>query len=101
MDKEYECLSGGEKQKVDLIIQFAIKKLLTEYYSINTNLIVLDEIFDNLDIVGCNKVIDLITAELGDVSSVFIVSHRQDLQIPYDRLITIVKNPDGISSIST
>lgn len=98
--KEYESLSGGEKQKVDLIIQFAIKSLLCDYYGVTTNLIVLDEIFDNLDMVGCNRIIDLIVNELKDVSSVFIVSHHPSLQIPYDRTITVTKNSSGISSVS-
>ena len=97
--KPYENLSGGEKQKVDLILQFAIKDMLNLYLDVHCNILVLDEIFDNLDVVGCNKVLNLIS-ELGDIDSVYIISHHADeLKIPYDMKIRVVKDSSGISSI--
>lgn len=96
--KEYESLSGGEKQKIDLIIQFSIRDMLCTYLNFNCNLLVLDELTDNLDPVGCKKVIDFISTELTDIDSVFIISHRADLEIPYDRTLNVTKNEQGISS---
>jgi len=97
--KPYENLSGGEKQKVDLILQFAIKDMLNLYLDIHCNILVLDEIFDNLDMVGCNNVLNLIS-ELGDIDSVYIISHHADeLKIPYDMKIKVVKDSSGISSV--
>ena len=97
--KEIESLSGGERQKVDLIIQFSIRDYLCRYTNFSANILVLDEIFDNLDAIGCDKVIEVITNELKDVSSVYIVTHRGDLSIPRDAVITVVKESDGISYI--
>ena len=97
--KEIESLSGGERQKVDLIIQFSIRDYLCRYTNFSANVLVLDEIFDNLDSIGCDRVIDLITNELKDVSSIYIVTHRGDLSIPRDAVITVVKESDGISYI--
>ena len=98
--KEYEALSGGEKQKIDIIVQFAIRDMLQVYSNFSSNLIVLDEIFDNLDSVGCDKVINLISTKLNDLSSIFIVTHHSaELNIPYDTELVVVKNNDGISSI--
>lgn len=98
-DKPYENLSGGEKQKLDLIIQFALKDMLSSYLNIYCNILVLDEIFDNLDAIGCEKVLNLI-ASLDDVSSVYIISHHADeLQIPYDSKIVIEKDSSGISRL--
>ena len=97
--KPYENLSGGEKQKVDLILQFAIKDMLNLYLDIHCNILVLDEIFDNLDMVGCNNVLNLIS-ELGDIDSIYIISHHADeLKIPYDMKIKVVKDSSGISSV--
>lgn len=97
--KPYENLSGGEKQKVDLILQFALKDMLNTYLNIHCNILVLDEIFDNLDVVGCQKVLNLISA-LKDVNSLYVISHHADeLQIPYDSEIKIQKNELGISSM--
>lgn len=97
--KEYESLSGGEKQKIDLIIQFAIRDMLCTYLNFNCNLLVLDELTDNLDSIGCKRIIDFISAELTDIDSVFIISHRSDLELPYDRTLMVTKNQEGISSV--
>ena len=99
-DKEYENLSGGEKQKVDLIVQFSIRDMLTKYLNFSSNILVLDEVFDNLDSIGCQKVINLISTKLSDIESIFIITHHnQELDIPADREIVVVKNQNGISEI--
>ena len=98
--KEYEALSGGERQKVDLIIQFAIRDMLCKHTSFSSNIIVMDEIFDNLDDMGCQKVIDLITNKLYDISSIFIITHHgNELNIPYDDIIRIEKDNNGVTRI--
>ena len=47
LQKSFENLSGGEKQKVDLIIQFAIRDMMSKYLDFSCNIFILDEIFDN------------------------------------------------------
>ena len=99
LNKSYEALSGGEKQKVDLIVQFSIRDMLSQFLGFTSNILVLDEVFDNLDSYGCQKVIDLITNRFNDVESIFIISHHTELSIPYDKEIVVIKNEKGISSI--
>jgi DNA repair exonuclease SbcCD ATPase subunit len=98
MGKEYENLSGGEKQKIDLIIQFSIRDMLCNHIGFTSNILILDEVFDGLDMIGCHRVIDLIT-NLSDIKNVFIVTHRKDLSIPCDKELLVVKSSDGISEI--
>ena len=98
LDKPYENLSGGEKQKIDLIIQFSIRDMLCNHLGFTSNILVLDEVFDGLDMIGCQKVLDVISA-MTDVKNVFIVTHRKDLSIPTDKELTIVKSNKGISEI--
>ena len=98
MNKAYENLSGGEKQKIDLIIQFSIRDMLLSQLNFTCNLLVLDEVFDGLDTIGCNRVIDMIS-NLSDVKNVFIVTHRKDLSIPCDKEVIVVKSSEGISEI--
>lgn len=99
-NKLFDNLSGGEKQKCDLILQFAIRDLLQTYLNYSANILVLDEIFDGLDKVSTNKTIELITNKLKDVESIFIISHHADeLSLPIDSAITVVKNTVGISEI--
>lgn len=98
-DKQYEALSGGEKQKVDLMVQFALRDMLCKFLNFSSNILVLDEIFDNLDSIGCQKVLDLISTKLIDVSSIYIVTHHSDISIPSDSELIVVKDDDGISRI--
>ena len=99
-DKQYENLSGGERQKVDLIIQFSIRDMLSQFLNFSSNILVADEIFDNCDSVGCQKIINMISNKLTDVESIFIVTHHEnELMIPYDSKLTVVKNNYGISEI--
>ena len=98
--KPIENLSGGERQKIDLIIQFALRDMMSQCLNFNCNIIVLDEILDNLDVVGSNEIINFISRKLNDVESIFIISHNiNELEIPCDSQLTVVKNADGITSI--
>jgi DNA repair exonuclease SbcCD ATPase subunit len=98
--KDFDNLSGGEKQRVDLIIQFAIRDMMCKYLNFSSNILVLDEITDALDPVSCDKVLSFIVSSLSDIESVFIISHHADeLAIPYDSGITVIKNEQGISEV--
>ena len=98
--KMLDNLSGGERTRVDLIIQLSIRELMCTYFGYNSNIIVLDEITDFLDSKSCERVMSLVTTQLQNIESVFIISHHQEsLDIPIDTEIRIVKSVDGISSI--
>lgn len=99
-NKMFDNLSGGEKQRVDIMLQFAVRDLMNRYFNVDSNIIVLDEITDYLDNQSCQAVIKLITDKLNDIESVFIISHHMDeLGIPVDSQIHIVKDEAGVSSI--
>ena len=99
-NKVFDGLSGGEKQRVDLLLQLAIRDLLTKYLGLNANILVLDEITDFLDKKSCSAVMKLLEKELHTIESVFIVSHHtEELELPIDSEIKIIKNEDGISEI--
>ena len=97
--KEYENLSGGERQKIDLIIQFSIRDMLCKYMKFNSNILVVDELFDNLDSIGCEKIIQFISRKLSDVDSIYIITHHSDISIPFDTRIVVYKGDDNISRI--
>ena len=98
--KAFDGLSGGEKQRVDLIIQLAIRDLLNSYLNLSANILVLDEITDFLDKKSCKAVMQLLEKELNTVESVFIISHHgESLEIPVDSEIRVIKNENGISEL--
>ena len=99
-NKMFDNLSGGEKQRVDLILQFAIRDMLNAYLNSGSNILVLDEITDFLDKQSCAAIMKLIEYELTTIESVFVVSHHAaELELPIDSEIKIVKNEYGISEI--
>ena len=99
-NKLLDNLSGGERQRVDLIVQFALRDLLSTQSNYSSNILVLDEIFDNLDKVATENILNLITTKLCDIESVFIISHHADeLELSYDSELKVIKNSDGISEV--
>ena len=74
--------------------------MLINYLGLNSNILVLDEVTDFLDKKSCQAVMNLLENELQTVESVFIVSHHaEELEIPIDSEIKIIKNEFGISSV--
>ncbi len=73
--------------------------MLCSYLNFSSNILVLDEITDSLDIVGAQKIFNLISNNLTDVETIYIISHHTDFEIPCDDEIYIVKGDDKISRI--
>lgn len=99
-DRDYENLSGGERQKVDILVQLAIRGMLVEFLNFSCNCIVFDEIFDNLDSDGCKSIIELLSQKLNDVSSVYFISHHTDIDVPIDKTIEVIKDKSGVSTVA-
>ena len=98
--KPYENLSGGEKTRVDIIIQFAIRDMLIRYSNFSCNIIVLDELMDFLDEMSCQKVIEFINCYCRDIESVYFITHHEaELNLPIDNEIRVIKDSNGISRI--
>lgn len=98
--KPFENLSGGEKQRVDFILQLAIRQLLLLYTDVSFNILFLDEITDYLDATACGAVMKLIEQNLSGLSSVFIITHHNDsLGLPIDNKILVYKDNLGNSSV--
>lgn len=100
--KPFELLSGGEQQRADLIIQFAIRDMMCQYLDFGCNILVLDEITDNLDSISCDRVLGFISNELKDIESIFIISHHSsELGICNDGEIVVMKDSNGVSEITS
>lgn len=73
LNKDYKEFSGGEKQRLDIVLIFAMYDLV----SINTNfnVLIMDEVFEGLDEKGENDVFDLIRLKANEGKSVYIITH--------------------------
>ena len=73
----YASFSEGEKMRIDLALLFTWRAIAKMKNSINTNLLILDEIFDSsLDGTGTDEFLKILNT-LGD-ENVFVISHKQD-----------------------
>ena len=75
----YDSFSEGEKMRIDLALLFTWRAIARMKNSTNTNLLILDEVFDaSLDNNGCDEFLKLIH-QLGGEQNVFVISHKGDL----------------------
>ena len=88
------------KSTADIILQLIQRDLARNESGFSSNILVLDEILDNLDAIGADSVIRLLEYKSPDIDSMLIVSHKQDITIPSDRVIKVVKSKDQLSHIS-
>ena len=76
-DFTYASFSEGEKMRIDLALLFTWRAVAKMKNSANTNLLILDEIFDSsLDGTGTDEFLKILNT-LGD-ENVFVISHKQD-----------------------
>jgi DNA repair exonuclease SbcCD ATPase subunit len=85
----YANFSEGEKMRIDLALLFTWRQIAKLKNSTNTNLLILDEVFDSsLDGVGTEEFLKLIH-EMGTDTNIFVISHKGD-QL-FDKFRSIIK----------
>ena len=97
-DFTYDSFSEGEKQKIDLALLFSWRAVAKLKNSANTNLLILDEVFDSsLDANGTEYLMTIL--QMLEGTNVFVISHKGDiLQDKFRSVIRFekVKNFSGI-----
>jgi len=85
---DYNNFSEGEKMRIDLALVFTWRAIAKMKNSANTNLMVLDEIFDSsLDGQGTDDFFKIVN-KMGK-ENIFIISHKGD--ILFDKFTNIIK----------
>ena len=77
----YQNFSEGEKTRIDLALLFTWRAIAKMRNSVNTNLLILDEVLDgSLDNSGTDEFLKIMWEMLGDTNT-FVISHKQDQMI--------------------
>ena len=85
----YDSFSEGEKMRIDLALLFTWRQVAKMKNSTNTNLLILDEVFDSsLDAVGTEEFLKLLNT-LDKNTNVFVISHKGDLL--FDKFRSVIK----------
>jgi DNA repair exonuclease SbcCD ATPase subunit len=88
-DFTYASFSEGEKMRIDLAILFTWRQVAKMKNSVNTNLLLLDEIFDSsLDTAGTDYFLNLMNS-FGENTNIFVISHKGD-QL-FDKFRSVLK----------
>ena len=87
----YANFSEGEKMRIDLALLFTWRQIAKMKNSTNTNLLILDEIFDSsLDANGTDEFLKILSTLTNE--NIFLVSHKSDLNVDkFDYLIRFEK----------
>jgi DNA repair exonuclease SbcCD ATPase subunit len=90
-DFSYASFSEGEKQRIDLALLFTWREVARFKNSVNTNLMILDEIFDSsLDATGTEEFLKIIRYVVKD-ANIFVISHKTGLEDKFESVIKFEK----------
>ena len=90
-DFSYASFSEGEKMRIDLALLFTWREVARMKNSVNTNLLILDEIFDSsLDEMGTEYFTKIIRFVIKD-ANVFVISHKTGMEDKFENHIKFEK----------
>lgn len=96
-ETDFEELSSGEKTRAELCVIFSLYFMVQSLFGCGTNLLVVDELLDRgLDAKGI-KASKNILDDISKESSVFVVTHRDDLKEMFTSILTVYKDGDGFT----
>jgi DNA repair exonuclease SbcCD ATPase subunit len=95
----YESFSEGEKARIDIALLLTWRSIAKLKNSVDTNLLILDEIFDgSLDQSGSSD-LGWILRNFDDNTNVFVISHKESMNDKFDRTL-LVEKPKNFSIIN-
>lgn len=90
-DFTYSSFSEGEKMRVDLSLLFTWREIARLKNSVNTNLLIMDEVFDSsLDGFGTEEFLKIIRFVIKD-ANIFVISHKTGLEDKFDEVLKFEK----------
>lgn len=77
---QYNNFSEGEKQRIDISLLLAWRQIAKDKNTTNTNLLVLDEVFDaSLDMNATEELLNILLS-MNKTTNIFVISHKSDLE---------------------
>ena len=87
----YASFSEGEKMRIDLALLFTWREVARFKNSVNTNLLIMDEVFDSsLDGMGTEEFLKIVRFVIKG-ANIFVISHKESLHDKFDGLIRFEK----------
>ena len=91
-DFSYASFSEGEKMRIDLSLLFTWREIARVKNSVNTNLLIMDEVFDSsLDGFGTDEFLKIIRYIIKD-ANIFVISHKTGMEDKFDEVVKFEKH---------
>jgi DNA repair exonuclease SbcCD ATPase subunit len=98
-DFSYNSFSEGEKQRIDLALLFTWREVAKFKNSTNTNILIMDEIFDSsLDGYGTEEFLKIIRYVIKD-ANIFVISHKTGMEDRFESVIRFQKKKNFSSIV--
>jgi len=92
---DYKSCSSGEKGRIDAAVLLALQSLIFERSACASSLVIFDEVFEHLDSIGIERMVNLLNEEAQD-KAIFVISHQNEFADYFDNMLMIRKEK-GIS----
>jgi DNA repair exonuclease SbcCD ATPase subunit len=90
-DFSYASFSEGEKMRIDLSLLFTWREIARVKNSVNTNLLIMDEVFDSsLDGFGTDEFLKIIRYIISD-ANIFVISHKTGMEDKFEEVVKFEK----------
>ena len=91
-DFSYASFSEGEKMRIDLSLLFTWREIARVKNSVNTNLLIMDEVFDSsLDGFGTDEFLKIIRYIIKD-ANIFVISHKTGMEDKFEDVVRFEKH---------
>ena len=87
----YESFSEGEKARIDIALLLTWRAVAKLKNSVDTNILILDEIFDGSLDQGGTSELGWILRNFDDNTNVFVISHKETLEGKFERTLNVEK----------
>jgi exonuclease SbcC len=97
---ELNRFSGGEEDLANLCLRLAISAVVTERSAIQTNFIILDEIFGSQDAYRKRNIIQALNALSKKYRQIFLITHIEDVRDYMEYVLRVLEDEEGVSWVT-
>jgi len=97
---EINRFSGGEEDLANLCLRLAISAVVSERSAIQTNFIILDEIFASQDALRKRNIITALSGLSKKLRQIFLITHIEEVKDYMEYVLRVTEDEEGVSWVT-
>ena len=93
----YNCLSEGQKNRVDIAIMLAFRDIIKIKNFTDFNIFIMDDVFEKVDKSGINDICAIMEEEIQDATLLFINHRQEDYEHVFDEVVVFSRDEHGFT----